>query len=471
MSVNLPATRSQSGGSRGLNLTLRDIVIILYRRKWLILAIMLPIVLAGGYALMNQASSYWATARVLVELANVEQPRWNANRNIDYDRELSTLFNIAMSVSVAELAADSLEDSIPVIRASSPVFAELQTTEELTEILLGSTNVAVIGESRILEFQVNAPEPRLALMWVEAMRDAFVKHQVSGRKNSKAITYYEEQIGVVRARVDSLLHVRAGILMESGYTEETKQLGYEAARLIEVKKDLMEARSARQVMEVRHRSLVKALDGDPRDFPMGVEESRSVPLVRWQGLAIDHEDKLNTLLSAHTANSIPVVQQKELLANVLENLRREQRSYVAQVEIELQQLLVSEELLDQQVKEYESRQAQAPLTFYRISAIDKETLSMRDLMRNLQDKLGEVRLTSQADERVSDIISLTNPTLSTLISSGKSLIYFVILVLFATALGIIIAFVLEMLDHRVSSAQDINEHLQLPVFAYIRKVE
>ncbi len=471
MAVETSENRSSFEGTGGLSLSFRDIVITLYRRKWIILAIMLPISLAGGWALMNQSGSYWATARVLVGLTNVEQPRWNTGtRNVDYDRELSTLFNIAMSVSVAEIAAKSLEDSIPMIQSLDPMLLAIENVNDLTEFLIGSTNVSVIGESRILEFQVNAPQPRLALMGVGAMRDAFVQYQISGGKEKNAITYYEEQIEIVRSKVDSLLSMRAEILEEHGYTEMRDQLGTESGILIELRHELMQARSNLQEMELRYRQLSAAVEGDPRDFPMGLAENRSTSLINMERLVIKHEDALNNLLSIHKPNSIPVKQQQELFQASLDNLKREELAYLENMKIDLDGLRLKEDLLEEQVNVYEERQRKAPHATYKISMIDTETTSLRDVMKSLQGKLGEVRLSNQADERVSEITNLTNPQLSELISSGKSILYFLIMVFFALALGIVVAFVLEILDHRISNSDEITEHFQLPVFANIRKI-
>jgi len=472
VSVTPTQGRSSRDGSGGVQFSLRDIIVTLYRRKWVLLVVACPIILAGGYALLNQTGSFWATARVLVELANVDQPRWNATgNNVDYDRELSTMFNIAMSTSVGDLAAESLEDSIPVIRGLDPLLEWIGGKDDLAGLLLGSTNVTVIGESRILEFQVNSPHPRLSLMGVGAMRDAFVDFHVHGYKNNQAIVYYEEQIGLVRAQVDSLLMQRAEILEQAGYTEIEGQLRAEAGGLMEAGYELMEARSARRAMEVRYQVLLAALENDPREFPMGADASRTYSLVDLRKLVIEQENTLNRLKSIHTIDSIPVRQQQELLDTAIESLYREEKAFVESVRIELEIARSKERILSDQVGVYEERQQNAPQAAYLISMIDAETNSMHDVMENLQGKLVEVRIAGQADERVSSIIPLTKPTLSEVISSGKSLLYFMMLVFFALALGVTAAFVLEILDHRISSSEEITEHLQIPVFASILKAK
>jgi uncharacterized protein involved in exopolysaccharide biosynthesis len=468
-SINNGATLE---GPSGSSLSLRDIVVTLYRRKWVILAIALPIILVGGLAIFSQSSSYLATARVLVELTNVDQPRWNVTRNyIDYDRELSTMFNIAMSISVAELAAEILEDSIPVIQNLDPVFQEIHTQDDLTALLMGSTTVKVVGESRILEFQVHSAHPRLSMMGVGAMRNAFAKYENQGKKNSQSIAYYQEQIGIVRSQVDSLLSKRSHILQRTGYSEMKEEMRVEAGSLIEAEYKLMEARSERMEIEIQYKGLLAAIQDDPRSFPMGQDESRSSSLVYWRRIVIEHEDTLNELMAVHTLNSIPVVQQQELLKTSIANLQREGEAYTEGVRIKLEGLRSRETMIEELIISYEKRRSEAPDAFYQISMIDAETESMRDLMKSLQGKLGEVRIALQADERVSSIIFLTQPKLMPMLSGGASIMYFLMMAFFAFALGIVVAFVLDLLDHRITTPRDIEEYLHLPIFASIPRTK
>ncbi len=106
----------------GNEINLRAIVFTLYRRKWIILAVALPIIIMGGISLFSQSGTFTASSKVIVELTKVDLPQWDSTRsNVDYDRELSTMFNVAMSVPVLEAAAASLEDSVETILELEPV--------------------------------------------------------------------------------------------------------------------------------------------------------------------------------------------------------------------------------------------------------------------------------------------------------------------------------------------------------------
>jgi uncharacterized protein involved in exopolysaccharide biosynthesis len=463
---NLPVPAPEVG------ISLRDIVFVLFRRRWIILAIALPIILVGAFALSRQTGSYTANARVVAELQKVDLPQWNTlGRNLDYDRELSTLLNVGMSLPVVELAAVSLHDSIPVMRELVPDLIDLQTDADLIEYLQYGMNVSLVGESTIIDFSFSSAHPRISLMAAGALRDAFMQYHVHGRKNMQAVAYYEEQIHSVRTEIDSLLNHRSNVMKKSGYTSLDIEFRYESGQIANLQAKLNDASIVRQTLEMEYNSLLKYLDGDPRDFPMGSDENKSTTLVVWRNLVTKYEDELGGLLVTHTADSDAVTRHRGLIENALVNLKREQRNYVNSFRIPLDAAKEKETLLAQQIAAMKVGSDKGPEVYHEVSLLDAEIESMRGLFEDLQSKRGEVRLRQLADERVSSIVILTNPEISTLLSGSKTIVYLIVIIMFALALGVVVAFVLENLDHRIYGPRDVEENLKLPVFASVSKVE
>lgn len=451
-------------------LSFRDIIFTLYRRKWIVLALALPIIVVGGFSLLRQSGSYTAAARILVELNEVEQPRWNTRPgNVDYDRELSTLFTIAMSVPVVESAAESLQDSIPVIMELIPNRAELDQPGELMGFLFDKMDVSVVGESSILEFQFNSISPRVSLMVVGALRDAFVEYYTYRRRDGSAIAYYTDQINLVRAEVDSFLALRTMAMEESGYSSLTDELRYDTGQLAELENELFDAITVARSLDAEYTNLKKYLDRDPREFPMGADESRSHVLVNWRNIVNKHEDELNNILSVHTPNSIPAKRQRELLERSMANLAQHERNYVESLHLQLLTAQEREESLRLLTQGLEEKNRRGPAAYQRISMLDTEISSMRVLLQSLQGKRGEVRLSEMADERISNLVNLSEPEIREVISGGRTVIYLTLLSILALSLGIVAAFLMETMDHRVFAPKDIEEHLQLPVFASITR--
>ena len=452
--------------------SLRDVVFVLFRRRWIILAICLPIILVGGVSLFRQTGSFTATSRVVVELAKVGLPQWNTTgRNIDYDRELSTMFNIAMSVSIAEKAAEALADSAATIAELDPKVPAFRQPTDLRDYLLDGLAVNVVGESSILEFQFSSPNPRISLMAVGALRDAFIEYQVRGKRNPAAIVYYQEQMRSVRSDIDSLLEERGDVVSAAGYTSLEEELKHEVGQQADLENKLMHTQVDLRALQIEHGMLLEYKNLDPRDFPMGRDQSMSHPLVFWRNTVAKREDELNGVLAIHTPDSAPARRQQAILDGAVERLRQETETYVRSLEVAIGSLAEREASLKQQISAIQARNSRAPAVYQRVSLLDTEINALRGLHQDLQGKWGEVRMTEMADERVSSIVALTAPELETLLSGGKTIVYFSIIVVFAIALGVVAGFVVEGLDHRVYSPQDVEEKLRLPVYASVTKVD
>lgn len=470
---------SLSNPRQNAGITLRDVVFILFRRRWIILAVCLPIIVLGGTSLFQQTGSFTASSRVVVELTKVDLPQWNTSgRNLDYDRELSTLFNIAMSLPVAEKAAAAIRDSIPVLESLDPNLMKnremgngLADGTNFRDFLLGGLDVNVVGESNILEFRFSSAHPKISMIAVGAMRDAFVEYQVYGRKNTQAVVYYDEQIGIVRGEIDSLLTLRGQVLTEYGYSSLEDELRYDSGQLADLEGELSRATVVRKSLEMEYNWISSYLDKDPRDFPMGPDENRSQTLIYWRNMVSKHDDEYNSILTLYTPDSVVAQRHREMIDESLRKLAAEQRNYVTSVYITLQSALEKENALREQIAGIRVRNSKAPDAYKKVSLIDVEITSVRGLLEDLQGKKGEVRLSQLADERVSNVVVLTEPELASLLSGGKTIVYFVLIVVFALALGFVAAFVLESLDHRVYSPRDVEEHLKLPVFASVTRTD
>lgn len=463
---NVPGPLRQKG------LSPRDIVFVLFRRRWIVLAISLPIILAGSVGLLGRTSTYTAASRVLVELRNVDAPRWNTSGGaIDYDREMSTLVNIAMSVSVAERAAAALADSLPVIRQVDPRLSTLQEGSDFRDLLLGGLEVNIVGESNILEFRHMAENPRVALMAVGALRSAFIQYENSGRRNLGAIDYYSEQIETVRAEIDSLLGVRGEILLQGGYASIEDEMRFSTGLAAEVETQLFKVRVEREQLESEYAQLSSFLERDPREFPAGQDESRATTLVGWRDQVGKHEDQLNSILTIHTEDSLPARRQRALLESSLKRLREEEIAYTESVHMSLLSTRQRESTLRAQLAELKQGNNQLPGVYQNVSMLDSDIKSLRDLLDDLQGKWGEVRMSEMADDRVSKVVVLTEPELVASLAGGKTTVYFAMVVILALALGIVGAFLQDAFDHRIYVPQDVEAELKLPVFASVSRTD
>jgi uncharacterized protein involved in exopolysaccharide biosynthesis len=265
--------------------------------------------------------------------------------------------------------------------------------------------------------------------------------------------------------------MRTGILEESGYASIKDDLRYDSGQLIEFEQLLFKAEAEVRSLSQEYELMKEALTRDPRDFPLGPGQNSNNTLNYWRNLVSKHEDTLNTLLTLHTEESPPVLRQKSILDSSLERLRMEERNFVESLNIQLMSARDKAATYRQRVAEMTQQKAKAPNVFEKVTIIDTELNSLQNLLRDLQGKRGEVRLSQLADERVSSLAVLTEPELVEAFGGGRTIVYLAMVIFFAVGLGLVVGFLRENMDHRVYAAKDVEEKLELPVFASVSKVE
>jgi uncharacterized protein involved in exopolysaccharide biosynthesis len=451
--------------------SLRQVVFVLFRRRWIIMCVSLPIMLVGVLGLLGHTRTFTASCKVLLELQSPDQPRWDTRgSSIDFDRELSTYRHMAMSVPVAQMAADRLADSLNVIVRMDPSFSELRKRDNLVEFLLDHMDVSTIGDSNLLDIQFGSIHPNMALMGARACRDAFMDYAVSAGKRRESVGYYREQIRDVAGEIDSLLAIRSGVLQEAGYSSIQDDFRYEAGQVTELEDDYYKEVTARKTLESKIASLKASLAEDPRFFPMGEREGDTGTLIYLKNIVSKHEDKLNELRALHPEDSVPVQRQREVLERAIENLRAEVEVYIESLEIDLAAARAKEASLLGMIDSFKEVTWKAPAVYQRVTLLDTEINTRRSLLEDLQVKMGEVRLSAQADKRISSMLALTDPELVKVFAGGQPLIYFGLVCFFALSLGIVVGFIAENLDHRIYNRRQAEQYLRLRVFGTVSEV-
>ena len=204
---------------------------------------------------------------------------------------------------------------------------------------------------------------------------------------------------------------------------------------------------------------------------MGEREGDMNTLIYLKNIVSKHEDKLNELRALHPEDSVPVQRQREVLERAIQNLRDEVEVYIEGLEIDLAAARAKEASLLTMIDSFKDITQKAPAVYQRVTMLDTEINTRRSLLEDLQVKIGEVRLSSMADKRISSMLALTEPELIKVFASGQPIIYFGLVCFFALSLGIVVGFIAENLDHRIYNRRQAEQYLRLRVFGIVSQVK
>lgn len=450
----------------GSRRSLRDLVVVLFRRRWVVAGVAGPIIAFGVYGTLSTVSRYSIGAEVLIEARGVEDPSFE-QRPVEYDIVMGGAAHIAQSIPVATKAAAALWDSLPALKARNEDFRAIDTIDDLRDEILGGANCAQIGESNLLGINYEHVDPQFGLMVVEALTQSFIDYNIEKGQNTSAIAYYDDQIKEAAGEIDQLLARRVAIFAAGGLNafQVNKDSAIQQMRALEA--SYYKAQSTRKGADDRYRGVVAAVAADQDFMPSLSTSGQNANLID----ARSNYDKATTdlmQLRLTYQDDSPLVQRQTKFVEETRRIFHQIRSdFVRDLEIDAAVAAAEEASLAESLGRYRSDIESYPAVERELATIDLQIDAKRELLKALQTKRGEVRLKVQGDQRISNITRLNEPSVRVGVGGGKKLLYLALAAIMAAVLGVLTALFVDMQDHRIYDPRQAEIALELPVLGTI----
>ncbi|MBK9304305.1 MAG: hypothetical protein IPM94_10555 [bacterium] len=444
---------------------LRDIVALIIRRKWIILAISLSITAVATVSTLLSAERITASARVMVIGRDPETPTFDRIAT-NWDLVMSTAAQVASSMPVAEAAAIALYDSVRVIAAADPDFPAVDSVGQLKRVLLRNVSCNQVGESNILNIMFSHVSERFALLAVDAIMKAYIDFNTFSQQNQPAIEYYTEQISNVQTEIESLLNERAGIYNRAGALSLETNANSTIGHIRGVENAMYQARSNREGYESHFQHLLAAIREDPTYVPL-TGENGALIFQTTRARLEDAQLKLSEARTKYREDSEWVQRSQSVVDDALATLLHERDNYVRDMEIKVQEHLAREKSYSEALASQLASLATYPDVQKSIESLDMRIRAQYDLLEALQLKRGEVRLKAQTDSRISNLFPLDEPFIAASVAGSKKILYLALSILFAITLSLIVAWFIDSQDHRILDRMQAERSLDVPVLGSI----
>lgn len=457
--------QSQPEDRKGREFSLKELVSVLSRRRWIVLGIALPIILVSVVGTLRTVSVYTAESMVMIETRRPENPSFNY-MSYNYDVVMSSAAQIAQSIPVSRLAAKALADSIPAIAALSEKLRHLESEDDLIEVLQRGVSSSPVGEATILKISFSHENPRFSLMAVEAVTNAYMEYSITSQQNPRAIDYYLGQIARIQDEIDSLMTRKADIVMDAGFATIGNDQRASAQQILSIEEEYLKARSRRAGLQVKYDEMVQALRNDPFYVP----GSRTGEYVALSTLQVQHQEEVAKLANVrlqYAEDSVWVQRQLVVVEDVRKQIRQQLENYINDMRIQLAETRSAEEDLRRSIETQKSALANFPAVSQQLSSIDFRITTQSDLIEALHLKLGEIRLAAAADQSISNIIPLNEPSLMVKVGGSKKILYMVLSTILGLALGILAALFADRSDRRIFDRYQAESDLGVPVLGAI----
>ncbi|NHZ36396.1 MULTISPECIES: chain length determinant protein EpsF [Massilia] len=445
-------------------MNLSQFLLILYARKYIILATLFVTVTLTLMVSLSMPKTYQSTASVLLNYKGVDPLTGIAMPSQLLPGYMATQIDIISSKNVAGRVVDQLKmaENPTVVEQFKKATGGRGTVRDwLADLLLHKLDVVPSRESSVVEINFKGADPQFVASVANAFAEEYQKLSIELKVEpmKKAAAYFNEQTKMLRGNVEAAQSRLSKYQQDNGIVSVDNRLDVESNRLNDLSAQLVAAQG--QAMEANSRQGM-AQGARGADSP----DVASNPLV--QNLKVQLAGAESRLAEAGQRLGVNHPQYLSIKAEVDKinaNLSSQQRSASSSVGnnaaiLQQREGAVRAALAAQKAKVLELNRSRDEL-----GVLVKDVESAQRAFDATSQRFSQTRIEGASEQ--SDIAVL-NPATAPLGASGPRVMLNTMLSAFlGVMLGLGFALLTEMIDRRVRSETDMAEVLQMPVLGVI----
>nr|WP_315478714.1 chain length determinant protein EpsF [uncultured Rhodoferax sp.] len=442
-------------------MTLQQFLLIL-RARWKIALLAFALTVAATVVVsMLMAKQYTASAAVVVDVRSPDPVSGLMLQGMMAPGYMATQVDIINSDRVAQAVVKGLGmENSPAIQAQwrEATQGKGQLRDWLASLLQKSLDVKPSRESNVISINYTGADPDFAAAVANAFAQAYIDVNLDLRvaPARQYATFFDEQTKTAREKLEKAQQALSDYQQQNGITSTDERLDFETAKLNETSSQLTGVQGQTTDSQSK-RSSTKA------DTLAEVMQS---PLVNGLKADIARLEAKLTESKVNLGANHPQIQRTESELGALR----------AQLDAETRKITSSIETTYQVSKQREAQLQGALATQKaRVLVLNKQRDELNVLRRDIESAQRAFEIVSQRASQT-NIESQTNQTNIAVLnpaspppdpSKPRVFLNVLVSVFLGTLLGVALALVLELLNRKVRSTEDLVEALELPVLGAI----
>ncbi len=436
-------------------------LLILNARKWIILGILLLTVAFATAVSLWLPKEYTATTTVIIDSKSKDPFTGQLLPSQLFPGYMATQIDVIKSLAVAQKVVSELNlvDS-PGTREQFIAATDGKGTVEqwLADLLLRKLDVEPSRESSVINISFDATNPQFAAL----MANAFAKSYIDTSQELRLVparqtaAWFDQQITQLRANLDKAQQKLTAYQREKGIVESEERLDVETRRLADVAGQMVAAQSAAFEASSRARDSRSM----PEVFNNPSVQNLKALLAQGEGRLADLAKRVGTNHPEYQRIQAEVDSYKVKLATELGTASKGVGANATAARQRYNEL--GGAFADQKTRVLGLKQQREEATL-----LARDLENAQRIYDSALQRYGQSRMEAQSTQTD---IAVLNPAVAPTTASKPRVFLNVLLSLFlGTLLGLGIGFLVELLDRRVRSGQDISDGLDIPVLAEILK--
>jgi succinoglycan biosynthesis transport protein ExoP len=441
--------------------SLRDLLAVVFRRKGIIVGVVLAAVATVVLLNLTSPVQYLSTATIRVNRGEPESAFNSRLRTLTWEEELNSEIQTITSQQVLQLAQENLDQSGRTDSKGLPIHIDP-----------GAVSATVPGKSSVLMVSCAHGDKKAAQESCRAVTQAYADFRLRVRSVPEVEEFFRQQIESLREQLDEWEQERAAFMNEESVVriadERVNLLSIRQQSEVDLNRVRAELAELQAKVEILHRRQI--LEGDKLDlyaFTDGQSNDHDV-LFRLRTELVQERAALYEAESQYT-DAHPRVQALRTQVSLIENdLRSEMDRYIRHMESRVEVARAREEALLKTIRYGDAELAALPDKEARLASYDRVLDQLKANYDALVDKQIQARIekTGTSDWNML-ILQPATPGQPVRVNDYVRMALIPILSLLV---GLALAFVIDGLDHTIKDASEVENHLRLPVLGSVGRI-
>ena len=434
-------------------------LLILNARKWIILGVLALTVFVTAAVSLLLPKEYTASATIIVDSKSKDPFTGQLLPSQMFPGYMATQVDVIQSTNVAQKVVRMLKlADAPGTREQFQDATDGKGTVEqwLADVLLKKLDVEPSRESSVINIAFTGADPRFAAAMANAFAKAYIDTSLELRLAPARQTaeWFDQQIAQLRANLDQAQQKLTAYQREKGIVESEERLDVETRRMADLAAQVVAAQSVAFDAASRNR--------ESRNLPevnnSPVVQSLKVQIAQTEGKQAELGKRVGVNHPDYRRLQAELDTYKSQLATELGTATRGVGATAGAARQRVNDLSGAFERQKTKVLELKKQREEATL-------LARDLENAQRIYDSALQRYGQSRMEAQSTQTD---LTVLNPAVPPPEPSKPRVILNLLLSLFlGTLLGVGVGFLVELLDRRVRSGQDVAEALGVPVLAEV----
>lgn len=451
----------------------RDMLAMIFRRKWVILSIFFITLAVGISASLKTTSEYQAVSKVLLRRSDGSSFQKTHSPYLGLEEEMNTEIEILRSDPVLLRAIADIEREIAGVSDGEkallfpPEEPGVKWQKPTPKWINKSLQAEPVEKSNVIMIRFRHTNPATARMLADAVANSYVAERISVRRSPMLESFFQERSQDIQDKLLDLRTELGQVQVEAGIYDQEWQQRLNLGTLDDLRTQLLQVRVRRETEESKIRTVHRVLDSEPNVMVpiLEFEDNRAFQELRTK--LIDKNAVLAELRGKYLPDHPRVKQAESLVSSLEVELRREIETQVQMREAELETIRAQELALERAVREVVEEMNRIPKYEPMLRQLEREIQNTSELYEQVAVKMVDTQISETEDQRMVNAKVLSPATVSLSFVQQRKSLFSLFAAMLGLSLGLALAFLLEGLDHTLKSPEDVEIHLGVPLLGSI----